>query len=82
MKELANLKKGIVSDEADFKETTDENFTPYYHSLGPWMNRLRKVVFPNGARWSKEDVGLYSRMKQISREARKDPKVQATDLQV
>lgn len=82
MEELFNLKKGIVDDEADFKETTDEYFTPYYHSLGPWMNRLRKVVFPNNARWSKEDVGLYSRMKQILREARKDPKVQATDLQV
>lgn len=77
MEKLADLKKGIVSNEADFKEKIDRKFTPYYHSLRPWMNRLRKVVFPNGGRWSKEDVGLYSRMKQVLQDAKKDPKVQA-----
>lgn len=65
MEELANLKRGTVSDEADFKRTTDEKFTRYYNSLGPWINRLRKIVFPSGVRWSKEDVELYLRMKQV-----------------
>lgn len=65
MEELVNLKKKIVDDEADFKETIDEFFTPYYHLLGPWINRLRKIVFPNNARWSKKDVGFYLQMKQI-----------------
>jgi hypothetical protein len=51
----------------------DENFTPYYESLVPWLNRLRKVVFPNGGRWEEEDRGLYSWMKDILREAQKDP---------
>lgn len=77
MEELAELKKGIVSDEGDFKKTMDEHFTLYYHSLRPWMNRLRKVVFPNGRRWGKDDKGLYSRMKKILREAKEDPKVLA-----
>ena len=74
---LAKLKKGTVSHEEDFKNTIDENFTLYYHSLRPWMNRLRKVVFPNGGRWENDDVGLYSRMKKILREAKEDPKVLA-----
>jgi hypothetical protein len=65
MEELAELKKGTVSYEGDFKKTMDENFTLYYHSLRPWMNRLRKVVFPNGGRREKDDIGLYSRMKKI-----------------
>jgi hypothetical protein len=75
MEELAELKKGTVSHEGDFKKTMDENFTPYYHLLRPLMNRLRKVVFPNGGRWEKDDIGLYSRMKKILQEAREDPKV-------
>jgi Fungal protein kinase len=77
IEELAELKKGTVSHEGDFKKTIDENFTLYYHSLRPWMNRLRKVVFPNGGRWEKDDMGLYSRMKKILREAQEDPKVLA-----
>lgn len=72
---LAELKKGIVSHEGDFKKTIDDNFTLYYQSLRPWMNRLRKVVFPNGGRWEKDDLGLYSRMKDILREAREDQDV-------
>ena len=83
MKILASLNKRTVSDEADFKKMMDKNFTPYYYSLRPWMNRLQKVVFPNGRRLEKGDVGFYSQMKQILREAKKDPNVQSkTDLQV
>lgn len=33
-----------------------ENFTPYYQPLIPWVSRLRKVVFPNGGRWEREDT--------------------------
>ncbi|KAI1322072.1 hypothetical protein F5Y16DRAFT_413488 [Xylariaceae sp. FL0255] len=58
--ELAKLKKGEVSDEGDFIKT---------------VNRLRKVVFPHGRRWEKDDLVLYFKMKEILREARKDPKV-------
>jgi hypothetical protein len=41
----------------------------------PWVNRLRKVVFPSGGRWEKDDIRLYSRMKEVLREARKDPDI-------
>ena len=80
MKELAKTKKGEVADEGDFIETAEENFTPYYQPLIPWVNRLRKAVFPNGGRWKKEDRKLYSQMKEILREARKDPKVLAESI--
>lgn len=73
--ELAALKKGTVSDEEDFIRAAEENFTPYYQSLAPWVNRLRKVIFPNNVRWKKEDRGLYTRIKEVLQEARKDPKV-------
>lgn len=74
---LAKEKKGQVSHEGDFIRSAEENFTLYYQPLIPWVNRLRKVVFPNGGRWEREDEGLYSRMREIIGEARKDPKVSA-----
>ena len=68
---LADLKKGVINDEADFLKTAENEFTSYYQPLVPWVNRLRRVVFPNDKRWEKEDRGLYSRMKMILCEARK-----------
>jgi hypothetical protein len=69
---LADLKKGTISDEADFVKTANEHFTEYYHPLIPCVNALRKAVFPNGRRWAKEDAGLYDQMKEILRGARED----------
>ena len=45
---LATLKKGEVSDEGDFVKTAKEYFTSHYQPLVPWVNRLRKLVFPEG----------------------------------
>jgi hypothetical protein len=72
---LARMKKGEVNDEGDFLESAEENFTTYYQPLIPWVNRLRRVVFPGGARWKKPDQGLYLDMKEILQRAQKDPKV-------
>ncbi|KAJ3566167.1 hypothetical protein NPX13_g7239 [Xylaria arbuscula] len=66
--ELARDKKGIISDERDFVRTAEGNFTSYYRPLIPWVNKLRRVVFPNGRRWQHVDKTLYSRMTQILRE--------------
>ncbi|KAH6881086.1 serine/threonine-protein kinase Sgk2 [Thelonectria olida] len=77
IEELAELKKGQVSHEGDFIRAAEENFTSYYRPLIPWVNRLRKVVFPNGRRWEREDRALYARMKEILQDARKDSKVLA-----
>ncbi|OBS20584.1 hypothetical protein FPOA_06941 [Fusarium poae] len=73
--ELANLKKGQVSHEGDFIKTAKENFTSYYQPLVPWVNRVRKVVFPNGRRWEREDKEQYVRVREILQEARRDPEV-------
>lgn len=75
MKELAKLKLGTVSDEDIFNSTAQENFTPYYEPLIPWVNRMRKVVFPNGGPWKVEDKGIYARIKAIFRDARRDPRI-------
>lgn len=72
---LARSKLGTIGDESMFLKIAEENFTAYYRPLIPWVNRLRRMTFPNGERWKKEDSGLYSRMTEILREARKDPKV-------
>lgn len=69
---LAKQKLGTVSDEEIFKITMKENFTLYYEPLIPWVNRLRREVFPNGGKWKKEDPELSSLMKEILREARKE----------
>ncbi|TWU76972.1 hypothetical protein ED733_007337 [Metarhizium rileyi] len=75
MQELAKLKKGEVVNERDFLRTADENFTSYYRCLIPCINDLRKVVFPNGGRWEKEDPQLYTSMMNILREAQRDIQV-------
>ena len=55
---LATNKKGVMDDEGDFLLHTEKHFTPYFRPVAPWVNRLRKVVFPNNARWKTEDIGL------------------------
>ncbi|KAI1109557.1 hypothetical protein F5Y14DRAFT_444609 [Nemania sp. NC0429] len=73
--ELARDKKGIISDERDFIRTAKRTFTPYYQLLIPWVNRLRRVVFPDGKRWQEKDDTLYSRIRRILRDGQKDPLV-------
>ncbi|KAH7635593.1 hypothetical protein B0T09DRAFT_298280 [Sordaria sp. MPI-SDFR-AT-0083] len=75
LESLAESKKGQVDDEGDFIKSAEMHFTPYYQPLIPWVNKLRREVFPNGGRWKKENEGLYDRMRGILREARNDPKV-------
>ncbi|KAL7899177.1 hypothetical protein HDV63DRAFT_393888 [Trichoderma sp. SZMC 28014] len=70
--QLALSKKGLISDEVDFLALADENFTDHYLPFVPWVNRLRRKVFPNGKRWKKPNPELYSSMKEILRSARKD----------
>jgi hypothetical protein len=75
MEELAELKKGAVAHEGDFVSMVNEHFTKHYKPLAPWVSRLRKLVFPNGGRWEKEDKGLYSQMKFVLRAAVEDSRV-------
>ncbi|KAL2171516.1 hypothetical protein VTG60DRAFT_2684 [Thermothelomyces hinnuleus] len=77
MEELAKLKLGTVSDEDIFRITMEESFTEYYAPLIPWVNKLRKAVFPGGRKWKTEDSGLYARMRELLEEASKDPRVSA-----
>ncbi|KAF3481541.1 uncharacterized protein GIQ15_04300 [Arthroderma uncinatum] len=72
---LAGVKKGAIDDEGDFLKSTAEHFTEYYQPLVPWVNRLRRVVFPNGRRWKTPDTSLYSAMREILRNAQEDPNV-------
>jgi hypothetical protein len=76
-KVLAAIKKSEVDDEGDFLNSAEENFTAYYQPLIPWVNRMRRVVFPGGARWKKPNSTLYLGMKDILKAARMDPKVMA-----
>jgi hypothetical protein len=71
------MKKGVVTDEEDFLGVAGVNFSLYYQPLIPWVNRLRKVVFPGGKRRKGNDENLPSRMREVLQEARKDPKVLA-----
>lgn len=73
--ELAKTKRGTVYGEGDFVKEMEDYFTPYWRPMIPWINRLRRVVFPGGQRWSKEDMGLYADMRAILEEAGKDPMV-------
>lgn len=75
MEELAGIKLGTVAKEAIFLRIMTDNSTHYYLLLIPWINRLRKAVFPMDKPREKDDENLYSQMKEILHEAQKDPKV-------
>ncbi|KAI1181421.1 hypothetical protein F5B17DRAFT_299299 [Nemania serpens] len=72
---LADLKKAVIDDDRDFIRKAGEYFTPHYETLIPWVDKLRRVVFPNGKRWQRADETLYSQMKQILHDAQNDPRV-------
>ncbi|EEP83047.1 conserved hypothetical protein [Uncinocarpus reesii 1704] len=72
---LADEKKGVISDEIDFLRIVDDHFTPYYRPLVPWVNRLRRIVFPNGGRWKESNSKLGLKMRKILQDAQHDPKV-------
>jgi hypothetical protein len=72
MEELAELKSGLVSRERHFLNRITKAFTPYYQPLIPYVNKLRRTVFPMDKPWEREDTALYSRMKETLRLARTD----------
>ncbi|KAI0443368.1 hypothetical protein F4803DRAFT_313051 [Xylaria telfairii] len=72
---LAELKKAVICDDGDFLKTASEHFTFYYKTLIPWVDKLRRAVFPNGRRWRQVDETLYSQMTQILRDGQNDPLV-------
>jgi len=72
---LATTKAGVVCKEADFLRRVEEDFTPYFQPLVPWINRLWKAVFPNNQRWDKPYEPLYSDMRGVLRDAMKDSRV-------
>ncbi|KAI1164025.1 hypothetical protein F5B18DRAFT_661377 [Nemania serpens] len=74
-KTLVGLKKAVIDDERDFINIADEYFTLYYKPLITWVDKLRRVVFPNGRRWQQVDETLYSQMRQILYDAQNDPLV-------
>ena len=72
---LVASKIGEIADEEVFLKKAGENFTLHYRPLIPWVNRLRREVFPTGGRWKKLEPELYSSMKKILCDALKDPEV-------
>ena len=72
--ELAKIKKGEVGNERDFLRTAEATFTPYYQLLIPYVNRLRRKVFPDSGRWRVLNLKLYLDIKQILRAARDELK--------
>lgn len=74
---LARMKSGMINVERDFLRAADDSFTSYYRPLIPWVKRLRREVFPNGQRWWEPEPRFYSWMKEILREARRDPEMLA-----
>ena len=77
MVELAVMKRGEISGETDFLEAAQEHFTPYYQPLIRCVNKLRKVVFPNGLRWEKPNPSLFFDMKETLQVAREELKISA-----
>ncbi|KAM3506673.1 hypothetical protein MY11210_007464 [Beauveria gryllotalpidicola] len=77
LSDLAMLKAGLISDEKLFIRMIEENFSIYHRPIIPWINKLRKEVFPNGRKRDNDEKGngLYLRMREILQDATKDPEV-------
>ncbi|KJK73846.1 hypothetical protein H634G_10877 [Metarhizium anisopliae BRIP 53293] len=76
---LVVSKKGEIADKEDFLKNAEKNFTSHYQPLIPWVNRMRRHVFPNGGRWKKREPELYSTMKKILQDAQRDQDVLAEE---
>jgi len=74
---LATMKAGTIHNERRFMMTMRDFVTPYFQPLVPYVNRLRRLVFPNGSEWLSEDKSLNSRMREVLRDAMHDPAVLA-----
>jgi hypothetical protein len=61
--QLAFYKAGLIGHENDFLLQMSKDVTEYFKPLIPWINRLRKIVFPNNSIWIVEDEELYDRMR-------------------
>ena len=72
--QLAELKMGLISSEAHFLGRAREKFTSYYGPLIPYVNRLRRKVFPNGEAFKIPNPNLYLEMIEILRAAQDDLK--------
>jgi len=72
---LALIKTGLIAVEEDFLMQAEQSFSAYYQPLVPWVNRLRRKVFPNNHRWRKKNPGLYGEMIEVLRQAQEDPNV-------
>ncbi|KAF2174644.1 hypothetical protein K469DRAFT_648111 [Zopfia rhizophila CBS 207.26] len=69
---LAEIKKGKVDEEDKFTKEVMKKFTVHCKPLVPCVQELRKVVFPDGKRWLREDRQLYSYMKSVLEQALKN----------
>ncbi|OAT11031.1 hypothetical protein BDBG_06786 [Blastomyces gilchristii SLH14081] len=74
-RELGGAKIGAIADEEVFLTIMDDYFTPYYQPLSCWVNRLRRIVFPNNGRWKRTNSKLGSEMRKILQDAQRDLKV-------
>ncbi|KND91462.1 hypothetical protein TOPH_03900 [Tolypocladium ophioglossoides CBS 100239] len=71
-RDVPDLDRASKAVFQDFLNSARVNFTPHYKLLIPWVNRLRRKVFPNGERWKKQEPRLYESMTDILRQAQKD----------
>ena len=63
--DLAGDNRCAVDDQEGFLKSARWDFTDFYQPLVPWVNSLRKKVFPSGVRWRAEDDTLCERMKGV-----------------
>ncbi|OJD16018.1 hypothetical protein AJ78_03771 [Emergomyces pasteurianus Ep9510] len=73
--ELAGMKIGVIAAEDVFLKTMNDNATVHYQPLVPWVNRLRRVVFPGNGRWKTPNPNLYSDMTKVLQKAQNDSEV-------
>ncbi|KUI70863.1 G protein-coupled receptor kinase 2 [Cytospora mali] len=82
MEDLAGLKRYIIGHKKDFARTMDTYCQPYFESVAPWLEKLRKVVFPGGVEYQSDNERLYSQMRDVLQKGSKALANSAEEIQV
>ncbi|KAL1888294.1 hypothetical protein Cpir12675_006230 [Ceratocystis pirilliformis] len=69
MSRIAMSKVQVIANDQMFLHAANQDFSAYLRPLVPWVNKLRILLFPEGASDKREDLNVYNQMCSVLEEA-------------
>lgn len=79
-RQLAWSKSGLIGNERQFLYDAERDFIDYFLPLLPWVNRLRRVVFPDDKPWMEPDEGSVCKDEGYSSRSKRKLRLKIDDL--